>query len=473
MTGGTFSARGFLQPLAAFQRWVTLPPVLAAAALYLLFCLAGWLSFSDPFDGYNGHRWGALLLLAFVAVFTGRGLPRWRTLRLPLALLATGLASTALAPYPAEALAVLATHAGLLMLAWSCARAVRRSGTAALRGWCCVALAAALLYAAVVSVGLVTLTLIGHLDTRNLFLGFTNRRFFLQLTTPLMPCLIALAFDAALVRRFRVLAAFGALLWAILIWLNDGSGALYALVLGIIASALLLGLRRVLPWAVATEACMVTGWLVLRLAGLWLPLFEALQSATVPGLSGRLGLWVRALEAIAERPLLGWAPGAFAHFTDVLNGHPHNMLLDWAVGYGLVGLTLVIWLFWRAFDPMHMRRRYAALPADAQRYAIAMTIAALSGLAHANVSGVTVMPMAQVLLATTLGMWAGLLGRTARVEADGVWARPLCLLLAGAILIFAAWSMTQNCALRIDVPGTCAYTPAFWYAYPTAGGVEA
>lgn len=46
------------------------------------------------------------------------------------------------------------------------------------------------------------------------------------------------------------------------------------------------------------------------------------------------------------------------------------------------------------------------------------------------------------------------------------------LLLAGITLIFAAWSMTQNCALRNDVPGTCAYTTAFWYAYPTADGVD-
>lgn len=450
---------------------VALPPVLAAVALYLLAFLSGWVSLPGPFGGYNGERWGALLLLAMVAI-AGRTLPRTRALWLPLVILLLGLLSSAVAPYPAEALAVLAMHAGLLLLAWTCALAVWRHGVAALRGWCCVALAAALIYSAIVAVGVVTLSVIGHMDTRNLFMGFANRRFFLQLTTPLLPCLIALVFDPALVRRFRVLAGFAALLWSMLIWLNDGSGALYALIIGVIAAALILGGRRVTPWAAAIAACMATGWLVLQIGEHWLPLREALQSATIPGLSGRLELWHRALEAIASRPVLGWGPGAFSHFTDVSNGHPHNMLLAWATGYGLLGLGLVLWLFLRALQPLQMRRRLLALPADTQPYAIAISIGALSGLAHANVSGVTIMPMAQILLITTLGLWAGLLGPTASADNTGTASRSLRLVLAGAIVICAAWSMTQNCALQPNRNVTCAYMPAFWFAYPTTGGVE-
>src|SRR5699024_6736606 len=104
-----------LQPLATARRLVTLPPVLAGVAIDLLLCLSGRVSLPGPFGGYDGHRWGALLLLALVAV-GGRSLPNLRALRLPLALIAVGVISTSLAPYPVEALAVLATHAGLLLL---------------------------------------------------------------------------------------------------------------------------------------------------------------------------------------------------------------------------------------------------------------------------------------------------------------------------------------------------------------------
>lgn len=455
-----------------FGALVTLPAVLVGVAIYLLAFLSGWVSLPGPFGGYNGQRWGSVVLLAAVAALGARALPEMRSLWLPLALLTVGLASTALASYPAEALAVLATHAGLLLLAWSCALAVRKHGVAALRGWCCVALAAALMYAAIVAVGVVTLSMIGHMDTQNLFLGFANRRFFLQLTTPLLPCLIALAFDPALVRRFRLVAALGALLWALLIWLNDGSGALYALIGGVVATAVLLGWRRSVPWATAIAASLFAGWLVLQIGEHWLPLRAALHSATIPELSGRPLLWQRALEAIASRPVLGWGPGAFSHFTDVPNGHPHNMLLAWAVGYGLLGLALVAWLFTRVFRPLGMRHRWRELPADSQPYAIAFTIAALAGLAHANVSGVTIMPMAQILLVATLGLWAGLLGHTAPASNTGTTSRSLRLALAGAIVISAAWSMTQNCALQPNRNVTCAYMPAFWFAYPTSGGVE-
>src|SRR5699024_6613058 len=204
-------------------------------------------------------------------------------------------------------------------------------------------------------------------------------------------------------------AAGGALLWAMLIWLNDGSGALYAFILGLCATAALVGVRRVVPWAVAIAVCLLAGWLLMHLAELWLPVKQALQSAVYPGLSGRMRLWQRAIAAIAGHPVFGWGPGAFAHFSDVPNGHPHNMLLAWATGYGLLGLALVGWLFWRAFDPLQMRQRLRQLPEATRPYAVAITIGALSALAHANVSGLTVMPMAQMLLVTTLGLWAGLL----------------------------------------------------------------
>src|SRR5699024_8636387 len=200
--------------------------------------------------------------------------------------------------------------AGLLLLAWVVARSIQAHGLPALRGWCGAALAAALLYSAIVMVGVITLLSLGHMDTRNLFIGFANRRFFLQLTTPLLPCLLALVFDPALVRHFRVVAAVGALLWAILIWLNDGSGALYALVLGLCATAALVGVRRVVPLAVAIAVCLLAGWLLMHLAEYWLPVKQALQSAVYPGISGRMQLWQRAIAAIAEQPLFGWGPGA-------------------------------------------------------------------------------------------------------------------------------------------------------------------
>lgn len=443
-----------------------LPAGLTCAASYLLLFLTTNPSLPGPTNGYDTKRWGALLLLAGLAA-GGSAMPRFRTWLLPAGIALVGLTAAMTSAHPASALAVLATLAGLLMLGWSCARAAAYGDTALLRGWCCVAVVAAILSAGRTAIAIFAGVQISHLDSDLLFLGFADRRFFVQLTTPLLPCMIALVFDTVLVRRLRLAAGGAALLWAMLIWLNGGSGPVYALTLGLMAAALLLGWRSVLPWALALAGVMAAGWLLLRFSALWLPFEQVLQSATVPGLSGRPALWAKAFSAIADKPFFGWGPGNYAFFVDVRNGHPHNMILSWAVGFGLIGLALVAWLFWRTFDPVRMRSRVAALPTNARPYAMAITLSALAALAHANVSGLTIMPMAQILLAVTLGLWAGVAGRVAPAVHHGVRTHWLRLLLAGLIVITAAVSMTRNCTYEPVARGACAYTPAFWFAYPT------
>ncbi|MFH1046834.1 MAG: O-antigen ligase [Patescibacteria group bacterium] len=102
-----------------------------------------------------------------------------------------------------------------------------------------------------------------------------------------------------------------------------------------------------------------------------LPSF-VLRLATRDFGADRLVLWEMAAKGIAERPLFGWGNEQFyqvhskyldlnSNALDVLNeswfDRAHNQYLDYAISYGLIGLTsyLLVWLaiaslWWRAFS---------------------------------------------------------------------------------------------------------------------------
>ncbi len=53
----------------------------------------------------------------------------------------------------------------------------------------------------------------------------------------------------------------------------------------------------------------------------------------------RLGIWSFSLKSISERPLFGWGGGAFGILHKTFNGkwigHPHNIILELAINYGI------------------------------------------------------------------------------------------------------------------------------------------
>jgi O-antigen ligase len=59
------------------------------------------------------------------------------------------------------------------------------------------------------------------------------------------------------------------------------------------------------------------------------------------GSSGRIELWTQALAAIAERPWFGWGEGMFPILSGVGFTHPHNVVLQVLLAWGIVGALLV------------------------------------------------------------------------------------------------------------------------------------
>ena len=186
-------------------------------------------------------------------------------------------------------------------------------------------------------------------------------------------------------------------------------GALYSMLIGsALGLALLPALRarRVLiPAALA-----IAGGILLALplpapsddmgAARSVPGAEAAQSEDFT--TGRTALWVKTWGAIEQRPLFGYGEGQLPWVVDFYRmPQPHNVILQIAFAWGLVGLALAAWVAvrigWRTFGRVR---------ADPQANAGTLLIVAMLGV-YAMVDGVFYRSIPLSIFAAAFAMtWA-------------------------------------------------------------------
>ena len=319
----------------------------------------------------------------------------------------------------------------------------------------------------------------GVIHLSEIFLGFANVRHFAQLMPMVMPLLAAGCLppapgaEGALSHRaFRPLCAVALVAWCVLLWLNGSAGAFYAIALALAATALMAGWHRswrlLATMAVAALAAMV----LVQILNAWVPVLSGVQKTTAVEDAGRLEIWRLSISALAQQPWLGLGPGQYPLQVAARPAHPHNAVLAFAADYGLPAAVLLIALLWRWFSPLRLTRRLRAMAVADARWPVALTAAAYGAFAHAQVSGVTVMPMAQLLLAVTLGLLL------AAVKAqDAAPCRRLRrpeMIMAGllgmALLGTVALSWRESCPAAGAETQPCHQAPSFWSAQAIAKG---
>jgi O-antigen ligase len=155
-----------------------------------------------------------------------------------------------------------------------------------------------------------------------------------------------------------------------------------AIVLGIPAALLLLGILGGPKWRRATIVVLLIGVVAL------IPLLRTPRFAGMFDLSGgttgfRLSLWHSSLGMIRDYPLLGVGPDNFLYayrtryvlptaWEEFNLAHPHNVVMDFAVRLGVLGVAIFVGLqvsFWRKVWPLrkatHPATRALALGAMA------------------------------------------------------------------------------------------------------------
>ncbi|MEO0421418.1 MAG: O-antigen ligase family protein [Pseudomonadota bacterium] len=400
---------------------LALAPEAAVGVGLLAFCaallvLAPLIQLPLPLSEFDQKRYLQLLLMVVNAAAYAlspdlrrhvaaeiAAVPRTALVALALVLI-LGIASSLNAESPRHAFTELALLLALGLYAITVAGALRPVLPAARRWFAVMVLTMIGLYL-LRSAGayLAWLTTV-QLEVTELFVGLGHKRFFghwLTLTLPL--CVLpALMFRSPWVRAGSLLAA--SLWWAVAFGIS-GRGTLMGVGVALVFSALLTPKAR--PWCALQVACALVGF-ALAFALFELPTrdSEAVvgmarlggQVGTAGANEGRLVLLLESAELILANPTLGIGPMHFAAVGE--RGHPHNLVAQLAVEWGLpativlLGLALAGAVAWWRLLP-------AARTTSVVRPAVAASL--LAGAVHALVSGVLVPAYTQLWLATLAG----------------------------------------------------------------------
>lgn len=258
--------------------------------------------------------------------------------------------------------------------------------------------------------------------------GFGHIRFFNQYQTWTLPLTVlpALAF-LRINRQKAFLLTIPAAAWWMLLFASGGRGTLLSM---IIAGAFVLMVfrREALPWLGLQGAAAALGAIIYSLLfKLVLTTNASLLDRALTSDAGRFWYWNRAIELIQENWLLGIGPMHHASFVDGGLSHPHNVLLQFGLEWGIPAtLLLAAAVLWGMWAWIRQTRRESNSDGETLNFdvRIALTAALVAAGTHALVSGVTVMPMSQTLMACVVGLTLGIFLQKSDVVSQGAIHRP-------------------------------------------------
>lgn len=378
------------------------------------------IDFAPSFAWYDQHRIAQVGLLGATAlgVLTGwrksivtslEQLPGWVVVAFSSSF-GLGLLSAIASTYPRFALLEWATLLLLLGLALLLADQANK-GKARFDIWSNrLVISLAVVIALKIMTGyLAAMTAMVRLDTIMLFEGtFSNRRFFGQVASIIVPLLAYPLLRGGLSRSAQAALFLLLALWWMLVIASGTRGTWMALI--VVAAVLaLFAWRASVDWLRIQVCALGLGVLLFWTLFVWLPIWIGLGASlenrleNLAALSGREVLWSLAVALIQENPWVGIGPMHFAAVRNDFGAHPHNAVLQLAVEWG-VPATLALLLpatvgLLRLLDRL---RQNVAAP---NVLLVCLTASLLAASAQSMVDGVIVVPYTQTLLALMAG-WA-------------------------------------------------------------------
>ena len=244
-----------------------------------------------------------------------------------------------------------------------------------------------------------------------LIVGFGNYRFFNHVQTISLPMLGLMA--ARMPDRGRRLFWWGiTALWWMLLFVSAGRGTFVGLAVAI--AMVWCTLRRsATAWCRSMVLAGLAGLLAYLFFYAAIPLLRGLEpfgllvttaERTIENpTSGRLQLWIRALEMVGEYPWLGAGPLHFAHYgRDLQTGaSPHDWPLQMGSEWGMPALFLLCGVLALAVLKLWQLRKIVSV--KDQDTLTAWLVTGLAILVDGLVSGLIVMPTSQLWIALYVG----------------------------------------------------------------------
>jgi len=291
------------------------------------------------------------------------------------------------------------------------------------------------------------------------FYGFSSVRFFNQYqiwTFALfsLPMLLLPTLRPVLRRSMHMLL----ICWWVLLFASGSRGAIIAILLAYVATAIIYR-QFALPLIWHQLLTLMFGLALYAVLFQVLPLFLApdtdIASVNRWSGSGRLALWLTAVEVIQQNPLLGIGPMHYASLPNVTNNHPHSSLLQWASEWGipstllllgLVGSSLHSWI--QRFNARTLKTESIS-PEIPPAIPVVLFCTLIGGMSYSLVSGVIVTPMSQILMVIVVGLMLGVYCQNQTKFLAHKIDRIAYRLVAGSILILLSWSVLPEFTPRL------------------------
>jgi O-antigen ligase len=281
--------------------------------------------------------------------------------------------------------------------------------------------------------------------------GFSNIRFFNHAQTSTLPLLVLLCCLTPRSSRLRWLWLAVTAYWWMALYATSARGSLMGIAVACVAVALV-AKRAAAPYLKTLAFTAALGLLAYVVLLDVLPILSgkhamnslaySIQRTAADPASGRMRLWQRAFDLIAQHPLLGVGPMHFAHNAHDLRigAHPHDWLLQIASEWGLPALACLLAAIGLGLRALARAGR-GGDGKDGANQAIfaALLLAAAAILVDGLVSGLFVMPQSQLAIALVLGCamgWVRHVGNEAPATPAPGAGRPARV--AGAVLVLAA-----------------------------------
>lgn len=404
---------------------ITLSNVFFAMTLIsyiLLITLSPSIHFIQYIEFHDAQRFFELCLLGFVLLHAATQLRNPsslifinKKLRLALYLLLfLTCLSSLMATSPRQSIIEVSMFIALCYLALFVANQFKSNNTQFVKYLVFAIWASILLYMLSFYVGYVTAMLVNKpLRWPQPFFGFSNIRIFqqYQLWGLGLICLPLLTFSLPNKNRMWVFIALA--LWWTLFFYAASRGAILGWFVALVITGLVYR-KSALPFLRVQLINAFTGFIAYFVLFKVIPKTEAtitthsiLRTTTYD----RIALWKDAIELTTSSPLLGVGPMNYYWQSKLANGtYPHNTILQTAAEFGLPATLIIVSIFSYSFFSWFKLFKLSELEKESsttKNLSIILFFTVTASATYSLFSGVTVMPISQVLMFTFIGLMIG------------------------------------------------------------------
>ena len=308
----------------------------------------------------------------------------------------------------------------------------------------------------------------------DLFLGFSNIRFFNQLqswTLPLVVLPLILYTQKNKGYFTGILLISGC--WWLLLLISGSRGTMLAMAIAMIAS-LAAYQKHAVSWVGLQVIAAAIGIALYTLLFYIIPFMLAVEindtSITqLSSVNARFFLWERSWFFIQQNPFLGIGPMHYAcDPQNLIAAHPHNSILQIAAEWGVPAalITLFIFLYGLYFWIKRDNQFSSEKTTKSLNIQIALFASLIAGTTHSLFSGVLVMPVSQIMMILTIGWMIGIhLSSSPHRKKSNITSAlfPIIVLISISFLVIG---INQNPpskeVMEVQNQTTSKFIPRFW-----------